>query len=137
MTDRLGRCGHELTGQQRTWCSDQCQKDAARTQRLLAIFNITPVEYDQILSVQDGGCGICGRKPTPGKRHAVDHDHKTGFVRGLLCFMCNKRVLGARSAEILVKTAAYVTDPPARRVIGDRVAAGRPPKKRRTRRRAK
>jgi hypothetical protein len=44
--------------------------------------------------------------------------------------MCNKRVLGARSAEVLIKTAAYVTDPPARRVLGDRVAAGRPPKKR-------
>jgi hypothetical protein len=44
--------------------------------------------------------------------------------------MCNKRVLGARSAEVLIKTAAYVTDPPARRVLGDRVAVGRPPKKR-------
>ena len=127
-------CGNALTGRQRKWCSEQCQKDGARADRLAKIFNITPEEYDQILEVQGGGCGICGRAPRDGKRHAVDHDHKTGFVRGLLCFMCNKRVLGARSAEVLVKTAAYVTDPPARRALGrDVVAPGRPPKKRKPR----
>lgn len=131
-------CGAELTGQQRKWCSDTCQKDAAREQRLKTIFNITPDEYDLILAEQGGGCGICGRAPTPGKRHAVDHDHQTGYVRGLLCFMCNKRVLGARSAEVLVKTAAYVTNPPARRALGrDVVAPGRPRKKRRPRPRRK
>ena len=130
---RLGRCGHELTGQQRVWCSPECSAHAARTTRLAAIFSITPEEYDLILAEQGGGCGICSKPPKPGKRHAVDHDHQTGFVRGLLCFYCNKRVLGARTAEVLVKTAAYVTDPPARRVLGDRVAPGRPPKKRTSR----
>lgn len=124
-------CGGALEGRQKRWCSPECSKENARKLRLESQFSITPEEYDDILREQGGGCGICGRPPKDGKRHAVDHDHKTGFVRGLLCFMCNKRVLGARTAEVLVKTAAYVTDPPARRVIGDRVAAGRPPKKRR------
>lgn len=124
-------CGTELTGRQRRFCSPDCQKEEARRVRLDQIFSITPEEYDLILGLQLGGCGICGRKPTPGKRHAVDHDHKTGFVRGLLCFMCNKRVLGARSAEVLVATAAYVTNPPAYAVVGQRVAPGRPKKKRR------
>jgi hypothetical protein len=124
-------CGGPLTGQQRKWCSPECQRDAARAARLQLTFNITVEEYDQILAFQDGKCAICGRAPKPGKRHAVDHDHKTGFVRGLLCFMCNRRVLGARSAEVLIKTAAYVTDPPARRALGrDVIAPGRPPKKR-------
>lgn len=127
---KMGRCGHPLASRQRTWCSPECQKDAARATRLAAIFDITPDEYDQVLAEQHGLCAICGRPPKPGKRLAVDHDHTTGFVRGLLCFMCNKRVLGARSADVLVKTAAYVTDPPARRVLGDRVAPGRPKKKR-------
>ena len=137
MTDRLCRCGTQLTGRQRTWCSPDCQKANAREQRLAAIFNLTPDEYDLILQEQGGGCGICGREPTVGKRHAVDHDHKTGYVRGLLCYPCNKRVVGARTADILVKTAAYVTDPPARRALGrDVVAPGRP-KKKRTRRRKK
>jgi hypothetical protein len=129
-------CGNELVGRQRKWCSERCSKDGARAARLAQVFNLTPEEYDQILEHQGGKCAICHRLPKPGKRLAVDHDHKTGFVRGLLCFMCNKRVLGARSAEVLVKTAAYVTDPPARKALGrDVVANGRPPKKRKRRKR--
>lgn len=136
MTETLVKmclCGKPLTGQQRRFCSETCQKEEARRVRLDDIFNITPEEYEAILQAQGGGCGICGKPPRDGKRLAVDHDHKSGFVRGLLCFMCNKRVLGARSADVIVRTAAYVTDPPARRVIGDRIAPGRPPKKRKPR----
>jgi len=128
-------CDNELVGRQRKWCSEQCSKDGARAVRLATIFNLTPDEYDTILEHQGGVCAICSRPPKPGKRLAVDHDHKTGYVRGLLCFMCNKRVLGARSADVLVKTAAYVTDPPALRALGRNVVAnGRPPKKRNRRR---
>lgn len=39
-------------------------------------------------------CWICQRKPQPGKHLYTDHDHKTGRVRGRLCFTCNYRVLG-------------------------------------------
>jgi hypothetical protein len=130
-------CGTPLTGRQRRWCSPECSTAEARRARLKAHFDITPEEYDAILAHQGGGCGICGKPPKAGKRLAVDHDHQTGLVRGLLDFYCNKRVLGARNAEVLIKTAAYVTDPPARAVIGDRVAAGRPKKKRRSTRRKK
>lgn len=128
-------CGKPLTGQQRKWCSDTCSKDGARAARLRTIFDISVDEYDQILAYQEGKCAICRRPPKPGKRLAVDHDHQTGFVRGLLCFLCNRRVLGARSADVLIRTAAYVTDPPARRALGrDVIAPGRPKKKRKTRR---
>lgn len=130
-----GSCGRALEGRQRKWCGGTCRDDAARAKRLWDVFRITPDEYDAILAAQDGGCAICGRPPREGKRLAVDHDHKTGYIRGLLCFVCNRRVLGARSADVLVKTAAYVSDPPARRVLGrDVVAPGRPAKKRRSRR---
>lgn len=93
-------------------------------------------DYEAILAEQDGGCGICGRPPKSGKSLAVDHDHATGFVRGLLCFMCNKRVLGARSAEVIFKTADYLAAPPAKRALGrDVIAPGRPRKKRQPRKR--
>lgn len=129
-------CGSALSGRQRKWCSEQCSKDGARATRLAQIFNLTPDEYDQILEYQGGVCAICGRPPKPGKRLAVDHDHATGHVRGLLDFVCNRRVLGARSADILVKTAAYVTDPPALKALGRNVVAnGRPKKKRKRRKR--
>lgn len=127
-------CGKPLTGQQRKWCSDTCSKDGARTIRLRTIFDISPDEYDLILAEQGGVCAICGNTPKPGKRLAVDHDHRSGHIRGLLCYLCNRVILGARTAEKLVKTAAYITDPPARRALGrDVVAPGRPPKKRASR----
>lgn len=122
-----------LTGRQRRFCNANCAKEEARRVRLDNHFAITPAEYEAILQEQGGGCGICGKPPRDGKRLAVDHDHQSGFVRGLLCFYDNKRVLGARSADVIIRTAAYVTNPPARRVIGDRVAPGRPPTARRKR----
>jgi hypothetical protein len=129
-------CGNELVGRQRKWCSEQCSKDGARAARLAQVFNLTPEEYDQILEYQGGVCAICGSHLSPVSDSLSTTTTSTGFVRGLLCFLCNKRVLGARSAEVLVKTAAYVTDPPARKALGrDVVANGRPKKKRPTRKR--
>lgn len=39
-------------------------------------------------SVQGNQCAICGKLPL-NKRLAVDHDHETGLIRGLLCSPCN------------------------------------------------
>jgi len=50
-------------------------------------FNITVQQYDEMLKEQDGKCKIC--KQTTDKRLSVDHCHKTGKIRGLLCFRCN------------------------------------------------
>lgn len=59
-----------------------------RQDRLKSKYGITTPEYNQILSMQKGVCAICGR--APGRRSlAVDHDHDTGKVRGLLCGRCN------------------------------------------------
>lgn len=131
--DNLCVCGCEqfLTGRQKKFASAECAKKEGRRNHVWRCFNLTLEEYDKILNFQEGGCGICGRHPKTTKSLAVDHDHGTGLVRGLLCFFCNKRVLGARNAEVLIKTAAYVTDPPARKALGrDIVAPGRPTKKR-------
>ena len=56
--------------------------------RQLRKYGISEEEYGAMLLRQRGLCGICKRKP--GKRRlCVDHDHKTGQVRGLLCHKCN------------------------------------------------
>ena len=130
-----GNCGRELIGRQRRWCSEFCQKAGARAQRLATVFNITPEEYDRILEFQGGVCALCKKPPKEGKRLAVDHDHESGAVRGLLDFTCNKRVVGSRSAATILRMAEYVTNPPARQALGrDVVAPGRPPRKRGRRR---
>jgi hypothetical protein len=48
-------------------------------------YGIGQAEFDELLAEQGGVCAIC-RAPEP--QH-VDHDHRTGWVRGILCFNCN------------------------------------------------
>lgn len=62
-------------------------------------YHITPAIYQEMLDYNDGGCHICSRKPKTGKNLNVDHDHKTGENRGLLCFFCNKYMIGRRRRE--------------------------------------
>lgn len=57
-------------------------------------FNMTSEDFDQMLKEQNGMCKICGTKTPRGKgTFHVDHSHKTGKIRGLLCNNCNA-VLG-------------------------------------------
>lgn len=51
-------------------------------------YGITIDEYDTILAAQGGVCAIC-RGGTSKRHFAVDHNHKSGHVRGLLCARCN------------------------------------------------
>lgn len=104
-----------------------------RDQRLRRLYNITAEQYDELLEHQGGVCAIC-EKP-PGKtRLAVDHDHKTGLTRGLLCFWCNRKLLPAsrENARLLQRGADYLNDPPAVRLLGEVFGTvGRITKKRR------
>ncbi len=46
--------------------------------------------YQALLRTQDGRCAICGKQQrNPSKRLCLDHNHQTGFIRGLLCSRCN------------------------------------------------
>ena len=57
-------------------------------------FNLSEEEYAKMLDKQGGVCAICGQPETATfktsiRRLAVDHDHITGEIRGLLCRRCN------------------------------------------------
>jgi hypothetical protein len=59
-------------------------------------FNFSPEGYVQMHTAQEGNCAICRRPETAihkstgrAKRLAVDHCHKSGKIRGLLCWSCN------------------------------------------------
>ncbi|WP_368666381.1 endonuclease VII domain-containing protein [Micromonospora sp. BL4] len=48
-------------------------------------YGVGQKEFDELLAEQGGVCAICER---PDPEH-LDHDHRTGWVRGILCFNCN------------------------------------------------
>lgn len=55
-------------------------------------YGLAPGQYDQMFAAQDGRCAVCGRKSR--RRLAVEHSHITLTVRGLVCFQCNRDILG-------------------------------------------
>ena len=70
-----------------------------RAYQLKRNFGLTTEQYDQRLADQGGKCAICLQEPrAKAGRHnktaslAIDHCHKTGKVRKLLCTTCNLRL---------------------------------------------
>ncbi len=55
-------------------------------------YKLSPEDYQTMFDAQNGVCAICGEieRTKLGKKLAVDHCHKTGKIRGLLCFKCNR-----------------------------------------------
>jgi hypothetical protein len=71
--------------------------DRIRNWRVKSKFGLSVQEYDAMYAAQGGVCAICKRQETGKSRGsdatkllAVDHDHKTGKVRALLCAQCNQ-----------------------------------------------
>ena len=61
-----------------------------RDVRLQRTFGLNPGQYAEMLEEQDYKCAVCGRtEQENNKRLAVDHCHKTGKIRKLLCHKCN------------------------------------------------
>ena len=91
-----------------------CVSMAAHERRLETTYGIPAEEYNRILEIQGGRCAICRSVPRT-IRLAVDHDHKTGAVRGLLCKRCNHDLLGGGhdSVELLWTAIKYLLAPPA------------------------
>lgn len=73
-------------------------------------YGLAPGEYEAMLERQGGVCAICGKRPVT-IRLAVDHDHVTGRVRGLLCKRCN-RALGLWEGDVerMERLILYIRD---------------------------
>ena len=72
------------------WKKKPLPKEIQRERNLQKAFGIGISDYNRILEAQDNCCAICGvNSCAAGRNFAVDHCHKTGIVRGLLCKFCN------------------------------------------------
>ncbi len=79
-----------------------------RENRLLKKYGISLRQFEEIEKAQNGKCAICGMVPTSTRLH-VDHCHKTGKVRGLLCVVCNRGIgQFSESVELLHSAARYL-----------------------------
>ncbi len=95
------------------------QKAAKHARWILSTYGITADQYWALYEHQGGKCAICQRATGRTKMLSVDHDHKTGEVRGLLCNYCNRHVLGhlRDSVAALLRAVRYLLHPPARKVL--------------------
>lgn len=63
-------------------------------------YGLTPESYGSLLEKQNNCCAIC-QEPSKGGRLSVDHCHRTGRVRGVLCKNCNTAIGLLRDAPSL------------------------------------
>lgn len=84
-------------------------KRSARRTRLKRLYGITPEQFDKMMQAQGGVCAVCG-KPPKTLRLNIDHDHVSKKVRGLLCFFCNKKIVGRHHDGKLLRRAADYLD---------------------------
>lgn len=79
-----------------------CRNRQKTTQR----FGITTDDYNDLFNKQGGCCAICGNHQSNfTKALAIDHCHKTGRVRGLLCMICNTALGKFNDDELLLHAA--------------------------------
>lgn len=78
-------------------------------QRLMANFGIGLEEYNNMVLAQQNKCAICGNVPRGNKKLAVDHNHETGKIRGLLCHLCNNAIgLFGEDTSVLQNAIIYL-----------------------------
>jgi len=102
-----------------SWCKD-CQIRQRWAQRQEKYFNISIDESNLIVDYQKRLCAICKSPMEMFKRAlGTDHDHKTGLIRGKLCWFCNKLLgIAQDNPERLLAAALYLVCPPAVIALG-------------------
>ncbi|MFX0021130.1 MAG: endonuclease VII domain-containing protein [Candidatus Hermodarchaeota archaeon] len=94
-----------------SWCKE-CKKEYDKQLYQYKRYSITKEDYEKMLLDQKEKCLICGRNFSeilfPQNTH-IDHDHKTGKIRGLLCNNCNV-ILGNAfdNPLILIRAIEYL-----------------------------
>lgn len=106
-------------------CAECRRKQAAAASErrwaasLMKKYGLAVDDYHALYLKQGGRCAICQRATGARRRLAVDHDHRTGLVRGLLCSVDNHEVVGIMARddpEYFRRGYEYLTNPPAKQL---------------------
>lgn len=87
-------------------------RDVKRNKSILKDYGITSEQYEEMLLAQNHLCAICGQKETAKTRIggiralAIDHCHKSGIIRKLLCRDCNVGIGNLKHNPNLLRKAA-------------------------------
>lgn len=85
-------------------------KDVITSKTLLRKYGITLEQKQQMIENQGGRCAICNKVLDNGRHTCVDHDHKTGKVRGILCRKCNFLIGHSKDNPIILSRAINYLD---------------------------
>lgn len=109
--------------QDMVWRQKQCERSkkwrlenpernyrSVRNATLKIKYGITFDQYVEMFNKQGCQCAVCGEKESKGYgKMAVDHDHITGKIRGILCQPCNTSIGKMQENPVLIrKLAEYI-----------------------------
>lgn len=103
LKDKYGKC-------------KECSSSLSKKSFILSKYKLSHVDYNKIIEKQNNTCKICGKSESgmfqgKQKRLSVDHNHKTGKIRGLLCSSCNVGLgVFKDSPELLRNAIKYLDD---------------------------
>jgi hypothetical protein len=71
-------------------------------------YRMTPEQWEELAAKQGNKCPVCQGVLTKELRPCVDHDHKTGAVRGILCHRCNVSIYFLEDADRYSRAIEYL-----------------------------
>ena len=81
-------------------------------------YGISLDDYNQKLKLQNNSCALCEKHKDYFTRSLhVDHNHKTGQVRGLVCFYCNFQLIRRHNLETATKLKKYMLKYDKKKVV--------------------
>ena len=91
------------------WYKDwyKSNPDKILNSRLKKSHGITLEDFKAMEIEQGGVCAIC-QHPPKVRRLSVEHDHKVGRVRGLVCFACNKNKVGTNTVDSARRVVTFL-----------------------------
>jgi hypothetical protein len=92
----------------------RASKATSHETRVRKVYGLQAGEYERLYVFQGQVCAICQRATGASRKLSVDHDHKTGLVRGLLCRPCNDLLGHLRDdRRAVMRLYQYLGEPPA------------------------